>query len=333
MLPHNIFARVPAPAIEFATAKAPAPAKVPAFAIENATNITVYHINPLQFGAVPINMDTGDAAGDLFFDLFETLIYPIACPNGTATPPTMGNVCVNPEAEASEHLMVNKLVLEVDASYSDYAKCNIGDVNDTDGRGHPCPHDTYCCFCGNQTVDIPCGDTVGRETLNEHFSDAGPWGGLCPPQSTNATAADCYRAHAAQKLTPSDPGYWYSSLAESYCGPMGRDAEHAECTWRVVAVDKIVTRACHAHIFGSIVQAQGDPACLESCGPQRYNASSTCWADCFYHAALGPDADTPGGGGEGEGTGMSLEALVAAWVKPFKPVAEGGCPAHVREAR
>ena len=30
------------------------------------------------------------------------------------------------------------------------------------------------------------------------------------------------------------------------------------CTWRVVAVDKIVARECHAKVFGEVVQASGD---------------------------------------------------------------------------
>ena len=30
-----------------------------------AKNITVYHVNPHKYGAVPVNMDTADATGDL----------------------------------------------------------------------------------------------------------------------------------------------------------------------------------------------------------------------------------------------------------------------------
>jgi hypothetical protein len=36
-----------------------------------AQNLTVFHINPREEGPYPLNMDTADAAGDLFFDLFE----------------------------------------------------------------------------------------------------------------------------------------------------------------------------------------------------------------------------------------------------------------------
>ena len=36
----------------------------------SALNMTVFfHVNPASFGAAPINMNTGDALGDLFFTL------------------------------------------------------------------------------------------------------------------------------------------------------------------------------------------------------------------------------------------------------------------------
>ena len=38
---------------------------------KHAGNITVYHVNPHKYGAKPVNMDTGDATGDLFFDLIS----------------------------------------------------------------------------------------------------------------------------------------------------------------------------------------------------------------------------------------------------------------------
>ncbi len=97
-----------------------------------AKNITVYHINPVSFGAVPLNMDVGDAAGDLFFDIFMVEAYPIECPEGPYTPmPNSSshhhhhNDCLN--AETYGALAVNQLTLEVDSRYSGYAMCNIGE--------------------------------------------------------------------------------------------------------------------------------------------------------------------------------------------------------------
>lgn len=85
-----------------------------------AENITVYHVNPQQYGAKPINMDTGDAPGDMFFDFHNVIILPLECPNGAKS----GHGCTNPEA-VSPDLVVNKVILEVDRRYSGYAKCEL----------------------------------------------------------------------------------------------------------------------------------------------------------------------------------------------------------------
>lgn len=283
-----------------------------------ANNITVYHVNPHTAGAIPINMDTGDATGDLAFDLFEVVIAPLVCPNGSKS----GHGCSNPEATGKD-LMVNKLTLEVDSRYSDYAKCNIG-VNGTDGRGHPCKDGTYCCFCESKWgQDIPCETTVGVENLFDHFGQSTSshhHGFGC---EKNASSARCYMINAFKKLAKDNPGFWYSSLAPGYCGG-AHAANSSSCTWRVVSVDKIVTRACHARVFGDEVLSHGQPSCLDACGAQRTNTSSPCWVDCFYKAALGPDSGKVGGAVEG----MPLQQLVAAWEKPFLPVEQGGCPAQ-----
>ena len=37
------------------------------------TNVTLYHINPLSYSAAPVDMDLGDVAGDLYFDISQVL--------------------------------------------------------------------------------------------------------------------------------------------------------------------------------------------------------------------------------------------------------------------
>ena len=74
----------------------------------HAMNITVYHVNPHRFGAIPLNMDVGNAPGDLFFDLFEVMMAPLSCKHHSR----FGHMCANPEATGHD-LVVNKLTLEV----------------------------------------------------------------------------------------------------------------------------------------------------------------------------------------------------------------------------
>ena len=263
-------------------------------------------------------MDTGNGLGDLFFDLFEVMIAPLACQHGHHS---MGHTCTNPEATGSD-LVVNKLTLEVDNRYSDYAMCNIG-VNGTDQHGHACEDGTYCCFCHHDyRHDKPCAQTVGRENLTSHFGGGGSWhhhGFTCHAWTPTYM---CYTIATFSKLnsTAGHDAFWYSSLASGFCDVPGHTGP---CTWRVVSVDKIVSRACHTKVFGQRVQATQPSACLDACGAQATNTSSPCWTDCFYKAAMGPESGTPGGAI----AGMTLEDLTAAWEAPFKPVAEGGCPA------
>jgi len=293
--------------------------------------ITVYHVNEHKAGAIPVNMDTGNAAGDLMFDLMLVLMVPLSCNpyNGSMDP----RLCGNPEA-TGQNLVVNKLTLEVDKHYSEYAKCNVG-VNGTDQHGNACEDGQYCCYCEHQkpwtpngsyayTYDAPypeCSNRVGREDLSVHWGGSGGhWIDRC--NVSNYTVDQCFQGAAIRKLneTGSLHAFWYSSLARGYCASPFRE----ECTWDAVAVEKIVSRDCHVRVFGDAVQ-QSVPssACLDACGGHKTNTSSWCWTDCFYRAALGAESGRPGG----KVAGMSLGAMTAAWEKPFLPEAHGGCPA------
>jgi len=284
----------------------------------NLKNITIYHVNEAKFGPIPINMDTGDAVGDLFFDMLEVISQPLKCdgPNRPPPNPHAPDFCKNQEA-AGPDLRVNKLTLEVDTRFSGYAACNVG-VNDNDPFGGYCKTDTYCCQCvepggPHHYRPVPCNKTLGYESVYETM------GAFVEGCKANATAVECYTDSVFKKLSAKTPGVWYSSLETGYCGSseVGVDG----CTWRVVSVDKIVKRACHTKVFGAAVGATA-PGCFDRCGNQKTNVTAPCWVDCFYKAALGPDSGKPGGAV----TGMSTTALEEAWVKPFLSEKEGGCP-------
>ena len=282
-------------------------------------NITVYHVNEAKFGPVPINMDTGDAVGDLFFDMLEVISLPLRCGKNKPPPNPHGpDFCKNQEA-AGPDLRVNKLTLEVDSRFSQYAACNVG-VNNTNPFGGYCKTDTYCCGCvkpgggPHHFQPVPCNKTLGHEMVYETM------GKFIPGCKANDSVVDCYTDNVFKKLSAQTPGIWYSSLQTGYCGT-GAAVGFNGCTWRVVSVDKIVKRACHTQVFGAAVGATA-PACFERCGDQKNNVTAPCWADCFYKAALGPDSGKPGG----VVAGMSTTALEEAWVKPFLPEKEGGCP-------
>lgn len=275
---------------------------------DHAINITVYHVNPKHFGPKPVNMDTGDVAGDMFFDFHNALVAPLECPQGAAS----GHGCSNPEV-LSPDLMLNKVVLEVDSRFSGYARCNIG-VNGSSTSGS-CPVGTYCCVCGGHgSASTPCNKTVGMANILETH------GARSCSQRDPAWA--CYKDNSAKKFTTQNPGFWYSSLKEGYCGDKPNYYSDP-CTWRVVSVPKIVTKKCQNNVFLGAVEAQGK-SCFSGCGADAKNTSSPCWVNCFYETVLGPDAGKAGG----TISGMALEDLLKAWKAPFESddPTKGGCP-------
>ena len=95
----------------------------------------MYHVNPRKYGPVPVNMDTGDASGDLFFELHEVLTVPLECADKNATNRSRFN-CDNPEATSPTDV-VSKITLEVRDGFSSYAMCNIGHHGNVCGRYAP----------------------------------------------------------------------------------------------------------------------------------------------------------------------------------------------------
>ena len=272
----------------------------------DAQHMTLYHVNPKPLGPVPVNMNVADGAGDLFFDMHNSLLEPLECPHGAAS----GHGCSNPEASGLD-LVVNKVVLNVEQQFSGYAKCNIG-VNGTDGHGNPCADDTYCCYCSGASrhgPNVPCNATVGRENVREHFSSEGDCG-------ANDPNYECWRANLGLKFTDQTPGFWYSPQTLGYC------PTSTECTWDLVSVEKIVNKTCHDEVLWKSVQAADTSSCFKQCSPVL-NSTDPCWIGCFFTTVLGPYASVPGG----NVSGMPLADVVAAWEKPFLDVSEGGCPA------
>eukprot|EP00755_Sulcionema_specki_P014778 Sspe_Gene.57631::Locus_31612_Transcript_2_3_Confidence_0.500_Length_1221::g.57631::m.57631 len=268
-----------------------------------AANITVYHVNPRSKGAVPVNMNTADVRGDIFFDL-RSKALPIEC----AQDPTSMD-CTNPEVTSSD-LVVSKLVLEVDGRYGTYGRCNIC-VNHTDHHGdNNCTNGEYVCDCNthwHSNVSVPCPPQVGRENVSLHYVQ----------QKCKAGEPDweCWRSAISEKTG----GWWYSTVKDGYCGAVGASDP---CYWRVVEVVKVVNKTCSDNSIHSTVEAYGKP-CFSAC-PQPTNTSSTCWIDCFYTTTLGPDAAKPGGAI----AGIPLKDLITAWDAPFasEDPTKGGCP-------
>ena len=100
--------------------------------------------------------------------------------------------------------------------------------------------------------------------------------------------------------------------------------------WRVVKVEKVVTKACSDASLYNAIEARDSVGCFDACGDGAStprNTSSPCWIGCFYRTILGAEGMLPTGAGRAGG--MSYESLAAAWEAPFasSDPSQGGCPA------
>jgi hypothetical protein len=84
--------------------------------------LDVYHVNPPSFSDTPLDMNTGDDAGDMFFNLQSTFV-PILCRN-RSSPLAASFTCKNAEINGAD-LVVTKLRLAVDRRFGQYQLCNI----------------------------------------------------------------------------------------------------------------------------------------------------------------------------------------------------------------
>jgi sucrose-6-phosphate hydrolase SacC (GH32 family) len=257
-------------------------------------NVTVYHINPSTFGDVPVNENTGDLHGDMYFYLRSTMT-PMEC---RVPSPSTAKDCANAEVVATD-LVVRELVLEVDGRFTNYALCNVC-VNGSDHHGNNhCKDGSYTCTCRD------CNASIGARPCNRYGS------GACRSDEADWS---CWRQKTAEKTVD---GIWYSTLGTGLCS-----ASVPFCTWRVAEIVKRVSHACLNDRINTAVEAANEP-CFATCGQTR-NISSDCWITCFYDAVLGPAVATGGPIG-----GMPLATLDAAWTNAFRsddPHA-GGCPA------
>eukprot|EP00037_Helgoeca_nana_P017311 m.163931 g.163931 ORF g.163931 m.163931 type:complete len:310 (-) comp23933_c0_seq4:143-1072(-) len=276
-----------------------------------AVNITVFHVNPEEYGVAPINMNTADALGDMYFDL-RTKGLPIECASGD---PAAARDCDNAEVANNSALVITKLIVEIDSRTGDYGRCNIC-VNGTDNHGNnSCTNGVYDCTCGGFGPPEPCGQAVGVENITEHTKKQSCRGG--------DPAWQCWHDVTGHKTG----GMWYSTYGAGYCGD-GSSPPPAGCTWRVAEFVKRVNKTCSDNVIYNEVESVGLP-CFDGCkdsgvGPKR-NSSDPCWIGCFYDTVLGPDAGTPGG----TIAGMPLSDLLVAWNLPFATTdpTKKGCPA------
>ena len=261
-----------------------------------STSITVYHVNPSRYPVMPINMDTADRNGDMFFSM-RSIVQPIECANDPSS-----HDCTNVEV-TSNSLVITKLILEVELPYGPYGRCNIC-VNGTDSHGdNNCTNGKYICNCGSWGTVVPCLEPVGFLNVTKDFSKR-----KC---SDGAANWECWHDNIATKTG----GLWYSTTDNGY-----------NKTWSVQKVLKRVNKTCSDNTINTVIETHGASIFQHynaSVGKHR-NTSSTKWITSWYETVLGKDAGKP----NGTVSGLDLLILEKAWDAPFDSNDEtkGGCP-------
>ena len=284
-------------------------------------NLTSYHVNPLHEGVIPVNMNTADLRGDIFFDL-RSKTLPIECASGLAN---KTHDCSNQEVVDAD-LVVTKLIMTVYGDFGEYARCNTCNSKDVDpSSGLPCHGQKYLCVCGDYTRPRDCTGQkpVGAENVTTQFGGRGS----CNWDTWIKYPWSCWGQEVVHKTEGPGVNMWYSSTSAGWCGAPG--ASPATCTWSAEVL-KIVNKTCSDNSVYSAVEeydAQHDGRFAKcphypQTGPRR-NTSDPCWIYSFYATVLGPDALMPGGAV----AGMPAEILDQAFDRPFADEAHGGCPA------
>lgn len=307
-----------------------------------AKEITVYHVHAANVSNIPMNMDTGDAPGDLFFELDQFLL-PLQC----ADPSYFYDKfeCQNPE-HLSKGLVATEVHLEVDSRYTNYSGCNFCTGTDPFTR-KPCEAGTYVCDCMNFLNPKGCDRRfVGMETVVHEFvhdvteecKDTleevcghvrySKWCNLClarhqhilnkstcsadaksycpgigfPLCTSDSKNYDCWHMNLGRKTK----GLWFSTFREGYCDDESPDAF---CSWKVLS-SKTIQEECVKTRLRDTVEEEG-AECFEACGTR--NQSSPCWVGCFFTTVLGPQSHN-----STNVTGMALEKLTDAWSSSFQ---------------
>ena len=293
--------------------------------MHTGAHLTVYHVNPLHDGVIPLNMDTADLRGDMSFDV-KSVVLPVEC--AVDQPDlrwaAMGD-CTNEEV-IDDDLVVTKLVLKVQGAFGEYGRCNVCNSSDTDPFSSlPCHGASYLCTCGNYQKPANCNAQlqVGAENVTETFGQFSRF--ICTWETWIKEPWICWGTTTVNKMAAPGVNMWYSTTAAGWCG--AEDAS-PDCTWSADVL-MVVNKSCSDELIRSAVEVYDakHEGLFARCphsqpGPQR-NTSDPCWIYAFYATVLGEKALVPGG----EIAGMPVAILDQAFEQPFLPEAQGGCPA------
>ncbi len=331
-----------------------------------ATNITVYHVNQLDFPSAPINMNTASLRGDMYFDL-RSRGLPLECGPWKNQSFWSRLDCVNAEVDTpADKLGITKLVLEVDSRFGTYSDCNV-------------LNGTYFCTCdgnANCSAITPAHAPNGNAPLLCNMSSGCMWderADTCQhygcenitsedychhtyhPCAWNSTTHSCH--HAGPPLPSCNPhrvgrldlsnvtwgaghahstiDYWHLNTLLKMQGvwydtPATAQCDETRpekpCAWRVAQAVKRVRKNCSDAAIATAVTRAGQECFNANCNPMDRRNSSS---QCYIECLYKTILGPNAGRAQIQpGDGMPIADLERAWDAPFanSDPAQGGCP-------
>lgn len=258
-----------------------------------ARNLTLYHVNERNYSEAPINMNTADIDGDIYFDL-RTRGLPLECGPWRNMSFWSQLDCSNAEVAVNpDKLSVTKIVLEVDSRFGDYADCNVDpstgiytcQCEDAQNNcsiytdRHPCDMGDGCSWNSddNHCEEYGCNNITNKEECTQGYKTC-VWntakeacrfpGGPRPVCNgtlvgyLNLTTKDWGRhSWPGHKLTPID--YWHgNTLAKTYGFWFSTwadgecragDTTQTFCSWRLVEVVKKIAKTCSDDAINKVI--------------------------------------------------------------------------------
>lgn len=298
-------------------------------------NLTLYRVTPKNYSGVK-NMNTGDAAGDAYFAIYEAT-FPLYCKQMPHDSSCTSTGILN----IPNFNVYTEFVVEVDTRFGVYSGC----TPNADTGIFQC--DPYT---GNSEGAHDCWyNSTGPSQTNsfkksfEHvagcnYTEAGC---LCPAWLTESVGhypcPECDRHarwHNQTKLweqledvAATLNGSWYSTRAEGKC-PVGK-RPGSGCWWREVEVRRTVNASCLNERLTFGIRSHF-PTCWNGC-PQPNNSTSDCYIECLLKSLNGHKqsrSDSISNGTELPHSipPMTRDQIVSTFTGAFLPVSKGGCP-------
>jgi len=270
----------------------------------STVNLTLYRITPRNYTGIA-DLDTGDAAGDAFFGLYEKAA-PVVCRDRD---PRSGSsaLCGNsPILQIPGFNVYTATKVEADARMGDYAQCNpsldtgvfrcsifAGSLPDGSTPKHQCWYNftgrpewkaEFADVC--EMSECGCDAVYSLSVGREHPSTSRAFK---PRPKPPAGDLKQYVGWAAGQLGRMLNGTWYSTRKAGQCKvgqQIGKD-----CWWRETEQPRVVNATCVNDNMVRAVQSR-QPSCFKDC-PRPNDQTSDCWVQCLFETMVGNATKSP----------------------------------------